>query len=620
MISFTGNSLLILSLSCALLAIIFKGRARLSCFYIASISPLTAMFVLIYAFIISDFSLRNVFFNSSVLLPTIYKISASWASHEGSMLLWYALLSIASFAYIYMAKFSIGAKEFGAMILSFIQLLFCSFIIFTSNPFDPLSFVPSEGLGLNPMLQDMALSIHPPLLYMGLVSYVTLFAGGILLLCRPLEKKEILQINKTFSSFALMALTSGIGLGAWWAYRELGWGGYWFFDPVENISLLPWLSAITLHHFMLLSMRNDQYLSCTIFLSLLCFLLTIYGTFIVRSGIISSVHAFAFSPERGLYIFYICAVLTVLSMGLFFWKQSSVPVMPAKYNSQSYSILFGNILWLVALFSLIISLIYPIYCSFVDGADIVIDPEYFKKVYLPIHIPILILAAIAPRLFRISYNRQITIIIISMIISVGLIAELSITAMAGIFCAVAIYLIIQVCDYLIVKSEYFSKNVAIKTYALFLGHFGFGVLVLSIALNTSMSHEIEFVGKVGQKVKNKNLAVKLENIKFTDGENYFRQIAEFSVEDQNNNITILQPENRLYKIENTLSQEVDIYSFLFHDVYAVLSQIDKKKTVHAKIYYQPFISFIWFSVFLMSSGFMLLLFRESSVALKKESK
>jgi cytochrome c-type biogenesis protein CcmF len=610
MIGLIGNSLLLLSLSCTLLAIILRDRARLYCFYIASISPLISMFGLIYAFVISDFSLRNVFFNSSILLPTIYKISASWASHEGSMLLWYSLLSVGSFAYIYMAKFSKGAKEFGSMILSFIQLLFCSFIIFTSNPFDPLSFIPSQGLGLNPMLQDMALSIHPPLLYMGLVSYVALFAGGILLLFRPLEKKEILQINKIFSSFALMTLTAGIGLGAWWAYRELGWGGYWFFDPVENISLLPWLSAIALHHFMILSMRKDQYLSWTIFLSLLCFLLTIYGTFIVRSGIISSVHAFAFSPERGLYIFSICVTLTTLSMGLFFWKKLSVPAMPAKYNSQSYLIFAGNILWLVALFSLVISLIYPIYCSFIDGADIVIDPEYFKKVYIPIHIPILVLAAIAPRMIGIIFDRQIKLIIISIVISYSLVVWMNIALMAGIFCFVSLYLIIQVCDYLLVESEYFARVVPIKTYALFLGHFGFGVLVLSITLNVSLSHEIEFIGKVGQKVENENLIVKLENIKFTDGESYFRQIAEFSIEDRNNNITILQPENRLYKIENTLSQEVDIYSFLWHDVYAVLSQIDKKKTVHARIYYQPFISFIWISVFLMTSGFMLLLFRK----------
>jgi cytochrome c-type biogenesis protein CcmF len=181
--------------------------------------------------------------------------------------------------------------------------------------------------------------------------------------------------------------------------------------------------------------------------------------------------------------------------------------------------------------------------------------------------------------------------------------------MSGIFCFASIYLIIQTCDYALLESKYCSQSISIKKLALFLGHFGFGFLALSITLNASLSKDIEFIGKVGARVENKDLIVRLENVKFTDADNYFRQIAEFSIEDRNNNITILQPENRLYKVENSLSQEVDIYSYLSHDVYAVLSQIDKKKTVHAMIHYQPFISFIWFSVLLMSGGFLMLLFR-----------
>lgn len=611
MISLTGNLLLFCSLIFALLAVILRGRSKLICFYIASLLPSFALFLLIYAFITSDFSLKNVFFNSSTLLPDIYKISACWASHEGSILLWYSLLCIASLVYIYFAKFSTNAKESGAMILSFVQILFCSFIIFTSSPFDPLSFTPEEGLGLNPMLQDIALAIHPPLLYTGLVSYIGLFAGGFLLLYKPLEKKEILQINKTFSSFALVALTAGIGLGAWWAYRELGWGGYWFFDPVENISLLPWLSAIALHHFILLSMRKDQYISWTIFLSLLCFLLTIYGTFIVRSGIISSIHAFTFSPERGLYIFSICSVLTILSLGAFFWQKSSIPVMPTKYSIKSYAILVGNILWLTALISLVISLIYPIYCSLINGIDVVIDPEYFKKVYIPIHIPILILAAITPSLLKRNYGRKALIFGISLSASYGLMAWLNLPIIAQIFCFASIYLLIHSCDYLIQESHYFSHSLQAKSYALFFGHFGFGLLALSITLNASLSKEVEFIGRNGKKIEDQGLVIKLENIKFADNETYFRQIAEFSIESSDNKITILKPENRLYKIENTLSQEVDIYSYLFHDIYAVLSQIDKKKIVHAKIHYQPLISFIWLSITLISFGFMLLLFRKN---------
>lgn len=611
MISLAGNLLLFFSLIFALLTIILRQKFRLICFYIASALPIIALSLLVYAFIISDFSLQNVFFNSSRLLPNVYKISACWASHEGSILLWYSLLSVLSFVYIYCAKFSANAKELGSMILAFIQILFCSFIIFTSNPFDQLSFTPEEGLGLNPMLQDVALAIHPPLLYVGLVSYIGLFAGGLLLLYRPLEKKEILHINRIFSSFALTALTIGIGLGAWWAYRELGWGGYWFFDPVENISLLPWISAIALHHFILLSIKKDQYLSWTIFLSLLCFLLTIYGTFIVRSGIISSIHAFTFSSERGLYIFSICLILTILSFAVFFWKKSSLPFMPKKYSIKSHAILLGNILWLVSLTSLIIALIYPIYCSLIDGVDVVIDPEYFKKIYIPIHIPILILAAITPLILKKDYSKKILIFIITLAISYSVIIWLDLSFMAQIFCFASIYLLVHSCDYLAQTSNYFSHSLPINSYALFFGHFGFGLLALSITLNTSLSKEVEFIGRTGKSIEKERLTIKLENIKFADSEVYYRQIAEFSIKSPDNRITILKPENRLYKIENTLSQEVDIYSYLFHDIYAVLSQIDKKQIVHAKIYYQPCISFIWLSISIMSFGFLLLLFKNS---------
>lgn len=611
MISLAGNLLLFCSLTFALLTIILRQKYRLASFYIASGLPIIALFLLVYAFIISDFSLQNVFFNSSTLLPNIFKISACWASHEGSILLWYSLLSVLSFMYIFFAKFSANAKELGSVILAFIQILFCSFIIFTSNPFNPLSFTPEEGLGLNPMLQDVALAIHPPLLYLGLVSYIGIFAGGFLLLYRPLEKKEILQINRTFSSFALTALTAGIGLGAWWAYRELGWGGYWFFDPVENISLLPWISGIALHHFILLSIKKDQYIAWTIFLSLLCFLLTIYGTFIVRSGIISSIHAFTFSPERGIYIFSICAILTILSFVAFFWRKSSLPFMPKKYSIKSYTILLGNILWLVSLISLIIALIYPIYCSLIDGIDVVIDPEYFKKVYIPIHIPILILAAIAPLIWKKDYGKKALIFFITLAISFYLITWLDLPFMAQIFCFASIYLLIHSCNYIVQTSNYFSYSLPINSYALFFGHLGFGLLALSITLNTSLSKEVEFIGRNGKSIEKEGLKIKLENIKFADSEVYYRQIAEFSIETPDNRITILKPENRLYKIENTLSQEVDIYSYLFHDIYAVLSQIDKKQIVHAKIYYQPFISFIWLSIAMVSFGFLLLVFKNS---------
>ena len=600
MLSLIGNFLLITSLIASFGAILFKNKLKIIFFYLGNSTLIIAFFILMLAFIVSDFSIKNVFLNSSSLLPLIYKISACWASHEGSMLLWLALLSIVGFVYIYHIDLTLELREFAIIILAFIQILFISFIIFTSNPFEAFSFTPLQGMGLNPMLQDMALSIHPPLLYLGNVSYVVLFVSGCLLLYKPKESNKILKSAKVFSSFALMTLSSGIGLGSWWAYRELGWGGFWFFDPVENISLLPWLAGIALHHFLIISKRNGSFMRWTISLSLSSFLLSLYGTFIVRSGIISSVHSFAFSPERGLYILSICVVITLLCSIWF--------VIRNRYLQRVDSVLFyeriiliGNILWIAALISIVIALVYPIYCSFVLDVEIVIDPEYFTSVFIPIFIPILLFTAITPIIVQKFHVLTIALVLMSAVISFILSFWVEFGVISASISFSAIFLMLQTVACIFVIPPYCRK------YSLFLGHFGFGLLALSILLNSLLSQEIDFIGKVGGEVSSQGMLVKLDDIKFTDGVNYYRQIAVFRIEDKNGNIMILKPENRLYKVENTLSQEVDIYSFLFYDLYAVLSRVDNK-TIHAKIYYQPCISFIWFSVFIISAGFFMLLF------------
>jgi len=602
MISLLGHVLLVMMLTTSSASIVIKGRIKVYSFFLSCLLPLLSFILLIVGFIKSDFELRNVFLNSSTELPLIYKVAASFASHEGSILLWDSLLALVSLTYIYFARITKEAKDFGIMIFAFIQVLFVSFIIFTSNPFDSFSFIPVEGLGLNPMLQDMALSIHPPILYLGNVCYAALFASGLILLYRPEERKAILELSKRFSALALMLLTIGVGLGSWWAYRELGWGGYWFFDPVENISVLPWLSGIALHHFLIIFEQKGKFLKWIIILSILSFLLILYGTFIVRSGIISSVHSFAFSPERGLFIFLICIALTILSVAWFFLKQKSVNILRVPETNKELLVLLGNIFWLVALSILVVALIYPIYCALVLEMDVVIDPGYFYAIFIPIFIPIIFLAAITPHIDKKLRIKRVLVFSLSAlgIILIYLKIELGLISTAIGF--VSIFLMLHMIEYIIGESNFFSSQISLKKYALFLGHFGFGSLALAVTLNCALSREVEFAGKIGDERKGQDLSIKLEDIKFSEGANYFRQIAVFRIEDKNNNIVILKPENRLYKIEKTLSQEVDIFSFISHDLYAVLSQINKN-TIHAKIYYQPMISFIWLSILIIALGF-----------------
>ena len=609
MISLTGNYLLVFSIVTSILAIFTKRATKAYIFWISSLAIISAFILLILAFITSDFSVKNVFLNSSTIKPLIYKIAGSWASHEGSILLYISMLSFISSLYIKVVNYQGSTQNYQIIILAFIQTLFLFFVYFTSNPFDDFKFVPEQGLGLNPLLQDKALSIHPPLLYMGYVSYITLYANAILLLLRPQERKTLIKDSLRLSGFALMMLTSGIGLGAWWAYRELGWGGYWFFDPVENISLMPWIAGISLHHFLLVTNKSGNFFYWSVITSFVSFLLTLYGLFFVRSGIITSVHSFAFSRERGFYLFLICSILTFVALAAFTVRKKenhphSKADSPSIITPRDKIIMGGNVLWVIALLSLFIAVIYPIYQSLFYENNVAIDPEYFHKIFIPIFIPLLLIAGLVPylnnstnlfrKLFHLLIPLFITLVIYRYIPNPGIISTAIIFA--------STLLMTQMTNLFLIESKYFQKSLTPRKLSLIVGHFSLGLLAFSISINVLFSKEIEFIGNTGGSFSNEFFLVKLDNIKFSNTEVYYRQIAEFSVQDNNGNVTVLKPENRLYKIENSLSQESDIYSYLTHDMLASLSKINGN-TIHAIIYYKPMIWFIWLSIFLIAGSF-----------------
>jgi len=610
-ISLTGNCLLVFSITTSILAIFTKRSIKAYIFWISSLAVITAFLLLILAFITSDFSVKNVFLNSSTIKPLIYKIAGSWASHEGSMLLYVSMLSFISSLYTKVVNYQGNTRNVQITILAFIQILFLFFIYYTSNPFDNFKFAPEQGLGLNPVLQDKALSIHPPLLYMGYVSYVTLYVNAILLLLIPKERTTLIKDSLRLSGFALIMLTAGIGLGAWWAYRELGWGGYWFFDPVENISLMPWIAGISLHHFLLVTNKSRKFFYWSVITSFVAFLLTLYGLFFVRSGIITSVHSFAFSRERGFYLFVICSILTFLAFAAFIGRKKenytgSKDNVASVLTIRDKAIMGGNILWIIALLSLFIAVIYPIYQSFFYENNVAIDPEYFHQVFIPIFIPLMLIAAIIPYLNNsTSLFRKLIHLLIPFLITLVIchyIPKPSIISTAIIFASTL--LMIQMTNLFLIESNYFQKSLTPRKLSLIIGHFSLGLLAFSININVLFSKEIEFIGKTGESVSDEFFLVKLDNIRFSNTEVYYRQIAEFSVQDNNGNVVILKPENRLYKIENSLSQETDIYSYLTHDMLASLSKVNGN-TIHAIIYYKPMIWFIWLSIFLIAGSFVI---------------
>jgi len=610
-ISLTGNCLLVFSIASSILAIFTKRSIKAYIFWISSLAVITAFLLLILAFITSDFSVKNVFLNSSTIKPLIYKIAGSWASHEGSMLLYVSMLSFISSLYTKVVNYQGNTRNVQITILAFIQILFLFFIYYTSNPFDNFKFAPEQGLGLNPVLQDKALSIHPPLLYMGYVSYVTLYVNAILLLLIPKERTTLIKDSLRLSGFALIMLTAGIGLGAWWAYRELGWGGYWFFDPVENISLMPWIAGISLHHFLLVTNKSRKFFYWSVITSFVAFLLTLYGLFFVRSGIITSVHSFAFSRERGFYLFVICSILTFLAFAAFIVRKKenhtgSKDNVASVLTIRDKAIMGGNILWIIALLSLFIAVIYPIYQSFFYENNVAIDPKYFHQIFIPIFIPLMLIAAIIPYLNNHqSFSRKLIHLLIPFLITLVIfhyIPKPGIISTAIIFASTL--LMIQMTNLFLIESNYFQKSLTPRKLSLIIGHFSLGLLAFSISINVLFSKEIEFIGKTGESVSDEFFLVKLDNIRFSNTEVYYRQIAEFSVQDNNGNVVILKPENRLYKIENSLSQETDIYSYLTHDMLASLSKVNGN-TIHAIIYYKPMIWFIWLSIFLIAGSFVI---------------
>jgi cytochrome c-type biogenesis protein CcmF len=601
----------VFSIATSILAIFTKRSIKAYIFWISSLAVITAFLLLILAFITSDFSVKNVFLNSSTIKPLIYKIAGSWASHEGSMLLYVSMLSFISSLYTKVVNYQGNTRNVQITILAFIQILFLFFIYYTSNPFDNFKFAPEQGLGLNPVLQDKALSIHPPLLYMGYVSYVTLYVNAILLLLIPKERTTLIKDSLRLSGFALIMLTAGIGLGAWWAYRELGWGGYWFFDPVENISLMPWIAGISLHHFLLVTNKSRKFFYWSVITSFVAFLLTLYGLFFVRSGIITSVHSFAFSRERGFYLFVICSILTFLAFAAFIGRKKenytgSKDNVASVLTIRDKAIMGGNILWIIALLSLFIAVIYPIYQSFFYENNVAIDPKYFHQIFIPIFIPLMLIAAIIPYLNNHqSFSRKLIHLLIPFLITLVIfhyIPKPGIISTAIIFASTL--LMIQMTNLFLIESNYFQKSLTPRKLSLIIGHFSLGLLAFSININVLFSKEIEFIGKTGESVSDEFFLVKLDNIRFSNTEVYYRQIAEFSVQDNNGNVVILKPENRLYKIENSLSQETDIYSYLTHDMLASLSKVNGN-TIHAIIYYKPMIWFIWLSIFLIAGSFVI---------------
>ena len=616
MLSNLGNTFIIVALLISFLLVFFSFKefktnnnsipgkiykiSLLQLFFTAS-----SFIILLLAYVLSDFSLANVYENSHTNKPLFYKISGTWGNHEGSLLLWINILVLFSSLFLFVNKNK--DKDFKILTLLFQNILVIIFLIFllsNSNPFSKLFPIPLEGLGLNPILQDPALAIHPPLLYVGFVGSSIYFSAALAALISKIDSQSLAISIKPWVLVSWFFQTVGILVGSIWAYYELGWGGYWFWDPVENSSLMPWFVMTALLHSILVLERRIGLYSWVIVLSILTFTMSVTGTFLVRSGILNSVHTFASDPSRGLFILSFLIIMVFFSTYIFF---KFAPNESKKYTifSKETFIIANNWFMIFFLGVVLIGTLYPVFLDTITGSKISVGPPYYNVVLAPFLIPLLFLMTSGPNYKWIShetksfFNLVLVLSVILFLITFLLIKESSFLLNLILF--FSIYLIIQTLfDF---YESFKKKNINISRI---ISHLGFGLLIFFIYINHIFSQENNFNLKLGEIKKTDQYIIKFENLEEKSIKNYKSIVGYFNISDKKTSITKeLKPEIRVYDKPITITYEASIDSNLFSDTYLTMSNISETDVFNIKFQVKPFMNFIWFSVLLLSLGGLL---------------
>ena len=556
---------------------------------------------LVQSFISSDFSNETVFNHSHTTVPTFYKISGAWGNHEGSLLLWLLVLTL--FIFLFLLKSNDQPKKYRILTLLFQQIIIVGFFVFlikTSSPFNYIFPIPNEGLGLNPILQDPALAIHPPILYLGYVGSSIIFSSALAAVVTNYISSSWAKHIKKWILTSWIFLTLGILLGSIWAYYELGWGGFWFWDPVENVSLMPWLALITLLHCTLVLEKKQILTSWVVILSIATFTLSMCGTFLVRSGILNSVHTFANDPERGLYILIFLFILVFLSIFifLFFYKSEKTTTNSFFWLSKETSILINNWFMMYFLSVVLIGTTYPIFLEVLSSEKISVGPPFYNKLIIPFLVPFLLAMAIGPKLKWIKSELEnklnlILFLIISLLLSTFIIRNLDINFLINtILISSAFYL------FLITLKDFFSKK--FKNLSQNLAHFSFSLLILSILFNNFLSTEIITNLKINETYENDALKINFEGIEQRDEQNFKAIIGKFVIEHNGGQTDIMQPELRIYNQPNIITSEADIKTTLYKDKFMTMNSVQNQEYFNIRYQVKPFMIWIWLSTFLIS--------------------
>ena len=560
---------------------------------------------LVFGFVTSDFSIADVANNSHTLKPLIYKITGVWGNHEGSMLLWVLVLSIYSAGIAFLKRGGERLTSAALGVQGLLAVAFILFILFTSNPFLRLDPMPFEGLGLNPLLQDPGLAFHPPTLYTGYVGLSATFAYAAAALITGDVDRAWAKAARPFMLIAWIALTLGIAGGSWWAYYDLGWGGFWFWDPVENASLMPWLVATALLHSALATERTGAFRTWTLLLSIMAFSLSLIGTFLVRSGVITSVHAFASDPKRGEFILLILSAAILGALGLFAWRapklESGTAFEPV---SRETTLLINNIFLVTALGVVFVGTIYPIFLS-AFGIKLSVGAPYFQMFFAPIFIALMIVLPFGPRLawrrgdFRGAFRTLLPALAAAAVAAVIVLAVASPRTLlgAGAF-AVAAWVIGASAVDLAAR----RRTLTIAGLAAILAHAGLGITLMGVAGTNLWRSEALEVLAPGETMNVAGYGLRFGGVTAVNGPNYQAAHAQVDVLRSGRVIGKLAPERRMYPAEGQETVQTAIRTTGFEDLYVALGDDRGQGRWTLRAYVNPLAPLIWFGAAVMALG------------------
>lgn len=632
MIPEIGNFCLILALALAIVQTVFPiiGAANGNYAWMALARPVARLqflfvgisfLILTYSFLIHDFSVAYVAHNSNSMLPAMYRISAVWGAHEGSLLLWALILSgwtIAVTFYSQRLPIQFLARVVGVM--GSVSIGFLLFMLLTSNPFDRLFPAPLDGDDLNPLLQDPGLIIHPPMLYMGYVGFSVAFGFAIAALLGGNLDSSWARWSRPWTILAWMFLTIGIALGSWWAYYELGWGGWWFWDPVENASFMPWLVGTALIHSFAATEKRDVFKNWTILLAISAFALSLLGTFLVRSGVITSVHAFATDPTRGIFILILLGIYVGGSLLLYAWRApSTMKSGQFKLFSRETFLLFNSVFLIVAMLAILLGTLYPLFVESLGHGKLSVGAPYFNAVFIPLMLPVVFLIGIGAivRWKQDEYQRvwkQLRFLMISSIV-IGITLALVFfdnnlfRTCAGIVAALWVILTSLAAFNARLKNRQ-NKLAALQTiprgfYGMTIAHIGFAVCIVGITITTQHSVDIHKRMQPGDSVEFAGHNFLLASIDLVPGPNYQASQATVKVTRNGKDVTTLRTQKRIYTVRNMPMTEAGIDSNFTRDLYVSLGEPLDDTAWSIRLYHKPFVFWLWLGSALMSLGGLL---------------